>query len=115
MLCAVAAAAVAAAAAAEGLGHVIAIISYLAWLQYITSNKPDRYQLPSPAAAAAAAAVPPAAVTAAAHWARPLHQSCLVAAAAAAAIPMFQLNARLAEQVLPLSTGPIAPHEWLCK
>lgn len=46
-------------------------------------------------------------------WYRPVHYSCLAAAAAAAAIPLFQLNARLAQQSLPLSDGAIAPHEWL--
>jgi hypothetical protein len=46
-------------------------------------------------------------------WLRGLHVSLVLAAAAAAAIPLFQLNARLAEQSLPDAGGPIAPHEWL--
>lgn len=46
-------------------------------------------------------------------WLRGLHISLVLAAGAAAAIPLFQLNARLAEQSLPDAGGPIAPHEWL--
>eukprot|EP00879_Flechtneria_rotunda_P012526 GHRR01013079.1.p1 GENE.GHRR01013079.1~~GHRR01013079.1.p1 ORF type:complete len:238 (+),score=47.68 GHRR01013079.1:109-822(+) len=77
-----------------GVGHVFAIILYLIWIYRITvSPKPDRFR---PVGTA-----------------RGFCYSCLVAAFAATAIPLFQLNARLAEQVLPLSQGAVAPHEWL--
>lgn len=46
-------------------------------------------------------------------WVRGLHVSLVLAAGAAAAIPLFQLNARLAEQSLPAASSAIAPHEWL--
>jgi hypothetical protein len=69
-------------------------VCYSLWLHYISSSWPDKYSLSG-------------------SWSRGLHYSCLVAAAAAAGIPVLQLNARLAEQALPLSQGAIAPHEWL--
>eukprot|EP00883_Tetradesmus_obliquus_P002963 jgi/Sobl393_1/13177/SZX62082.1 len=77
-----------------GVGHLFACVCYTLWLHYISSSKPDKYRLTG-------------------SWPRALHYSCLVAAAAAAGIPLLQLNARLAEQALPLSQGVIAPHEWL--
>ncbi|WIA43760.1 hypothetical protein OEZ86_010184 [Tetradesmus obliquus] len=77
-----------------GVGHLFACVCYTLWLHYISSSKPDRFRLSG-------------------SWPRALHYSCLVAAAAAAGIPLLQLNARLAEQALPLSQGAIAPHEWL--
>jgi hypothetical protein len=79
-----------------GVGHAFACVCYTLWLHYISSSKPDKYRLLG-------------------GWSRALHYSCLVAAAAAAGIPLLQLNARLAEQALPLSQGAIAPHEWLGK
>ncbi|KAF6252635.1 hypothetical protein COO60DRAFT_504509 [Scenedesmus sp. NREL 46B-D3] len=77
-----------------GAGHAFASVCYTLWLHYISSSNPDRYRLSG-------------------SWPRGLHYSCLAAAAAAAGIPLLQLNARLAEQALPLSQGAIAPHEWL--
>eukprot|EP00882_Tetradesmus_deserticola_P016845 GHRQ01018015.1.p1 GENE.GHRQ01018015.1~~GHRQ01018015.1.p1 ORF type:complete len:304 (+),score=126.17 GHRQ01018015.1:768-1679(+) len=77
-----------------GAGHAFAIVCYTLWLHYINGSKPDRYRLSG-------------------SWSRRLHWSCVAAAAAATVIPVLQLNARLAEQALPLSQGAIAPHEWL--
>eukprot|EP00878_Enallax_costatus_P023736 GHUV01025273.1.p1 GENE.GHUV01025273.1~~GHUV01025273.1.p1 ORF type:complete len:216 (+),score=53.67 GHUV01025273.1:71-718(+) len=77
------------------VGHGVAILFYISWLYRLLSARSRRYDLYRLQG-----------------WLRPVHYTCLAAAAAAAAIPLFQLNARLAQQSLPLSEGAIAPHEW---
>lgn len=71
---------------------MVALIFYSAWLHFTHSAAPDKYSLTGP-------------------WPRGLQGSSIAAAALCVLIPLFQLNARLGEQALPLSQGAIAPHE----
>eukprot|EP00877_Chromochloris_zofingiensis_P006053 jgi/Chrzof1/1700/Cz10g17220.t1 len=73
-------------------GHLLALILYSIWLaRGVYSKRPDKYRLVG------------------VHKA--VQITAIIASALCVLVPLFQLNARIGAQSLPLSTGNVAPHE----
>lgn len=74
-----------------GLGHVVAISLYGCWLRTITSSLPDKFTLLGSN--------------------RGLQISALASSVFCSLVPLFQLNARLAQGGTLWQGSGIAPHE----